>query len=96
VPAGFAFWQVLAVEDRTAYALAVEDGGPNQSVVAVDLASGEVQDEATTPVGQPDDPDAAPVQAADLGYVYADERAYGVDFDRAGEAGVSWMAFTVG
>jgi hypothetical protein len=99
---GSAFWQVLAVEEGAVVALAIAEEAMHQSVVRVDLASGEVQDEVTTEVGGSggaadqggDGPGLG--LAANLGYVYADGRAYGVEFSSAGEAGAILMAFTVG
>lgn len=40
---GYLVWQVVAVVDGTVLAVAQEDGGPGQSIMSVDLATGEVQ-----------------------------------------------------
>jgi hypothetical protein len=93
---GYAFWQVLAVEDGSVLAVAIAEEGPSQAIVRVDLASGEVQDEVTTDVSSVANDGNGVALAASVGYVYADGRAYGVDFTRAGDIETSWMAFTVG
>lgn len=91
---GFVFWQVLAVEDETIVALAASVDNSEQAVVTVDLSTGEIRDEATTEVTQPSGQPGG--QMGTIGYVYADGRAYAVDFDDAGKDGERWMAYTVG
>jgi hypothetical protein len=93
---GSLFWQVLAADEETVVASAAEPDGPGQSVVTVDLASGQIREETTTPVTQPGGYPTGSATQPDVGYLYADSRAYAVDFDSAGESGARWMAFTVG
>ena len=89
---GYAFFQVLPVDEETVVAVASEDEGPHHAVLTADLATGEALDEASTAVEQPSDLQIP----AQMAYLYADHRAYGVDFERAGEVDQTWMAFTVG
>jgi hypothetical protein len=94
---GHLVWQVLAVDDETAIAVVREDGGPGQSIMYVDMATGDVQDTRTTEVPSPDGGSSDTVDPARFGYVFADDRAYGVDFNlRPGDEAASWLAFTVG
>lgn len=95
-PSGSVFWQVLAIEDGAVTALASQNDGPAQSVVTVDLASGEVRDEATTEVIEPDGDPISGIIMANHGFLYADGRAYGVEHDDAGEPDEQWLAYTVG
>ncbi|MEQ4204485.1 hypothetical protein [Actinopolymorpha sp. B9G3] len=97
-PAGTVYWQVLAIEDDAVVALAADTDNKARGlhVVRVDRKTGKVIDRETTEVQTPT---GGRVVVQFYGFVYADKRAYGVEFQHAGEKGgdlPSWLAFSVG
>jgi outer membrane protein assembly factor BamB len=97
-PSGTVIWQVLAVEKGRVMALASDLATDTfgHHVVSVDAKTGKnLGDDASTvktPAGDT-------VTPTDLGYVYADGRAYAVEFGSAGQLEgtfPAWMAFSVG
>jgi hypothetical protein len=97
-PSGTVIWQVLAIEKGRVFALAadISADGSKHHVISVDSKSGKFRDQKSTAVTTPGGDGAS---ASHLGYVYADGRAYAVDFQSAGEPGgefAEWLAFSVG
>lgn len=97
-PSGTVIWQVLAVEEGRVVALAADlaTDGPDQYVVSFDSKTGKALDRNASTVKTPK---GDPVPRGFLGYLYADERAYAVEFQSAGEtegAFPAWLAFSVG
>ena len=97
-PSGTVIWQVLAVEKGRVMALAADlaTDGLDQYVVSVDSKTGKILDRKASTVKTPN---GDRVPAGSLGYLYADRRAYAVEFQSAGETEgtfPAWLAFSVG
>ena len=97
-PSGTVIWQVLAVDKGRVVALAADlaSDGLGQYVVTVDSKTGKILDRNASKVKTPKG-ERVPVNF--LGYLYADGRAYAVEFQSAGETGgtfPAWLAFSVG
>ncbi|WP_125727187.1 PQQ-binding-like beta-propeller repeat protein [Kibdelosporangium aridum] len=96
---GLLFMQVLAVGEGKVVALESPVQTKldyKQSVVTVDAATGKVEGKKTTEV-KPKNKSDFGIPTVWIGFVYADEKAYGVEFQSGGGGSEhQWMAYTVG